>query len=310
MALFKNRTLASAIEQTEGVNVSPSLTTDAAVVLDLEIGVEADEVEREISVPWLGSNEVVYTRKQVTFSFSVELSGSGTAGTAPAWGRFVQGAGFSQTVVNNTVVYSPISTGFPSLTMIGNHDGNQFIGLGCRATSMEIECQVGEIPKLNFEFAGAYLPPTDVALPSPTYTGQAKPVTFASGNTVNATLDSYAFCIEEFSLDLNLESNFRELVGCSKSTKISQRAVEGEILVERPDLLATKNLYTAIDAHTLVPLTFQHGTVAGNRVTIACPTLQLTYPEADDSDGVLMHNYSFRAVPVSPGNNELTITVS
>jgi hypothetical protein len=310
MALFKNRTLASAIEATEGVNVSPSLTTDAAVVLDLEIGVEADEVEREISVPWLGSNEVVYTRKQVTFSFSVEMSGSGTAGTAPAWGRFVQASGFSQTVVNSTVVYSPISTGFPSLTMIGNHDGNQFIGLGCRATSFEIECQVGEIPRFNFEFSGSYIAPTDVALPSPTYTGQARPITFASGNTVNATLDSYAFCIEEFSLDLNLESNFRELVGCSKSTKISQRAVEGEILVERPDLLATKNLYTAIDAHTLVPLAFTHGTVAGNRVAISCPTLQLTYPEADDSDGILMHNYSFRAVPVSPGNNELTITVS
>ena len=310
MALFKNRTLSSAIEATEGVNVSPSLTTDAAVVLDLEIGVEADEVEREISVPWLGSNEVVYTRKQVTFSFSVEMSGSGTAGTAPAWGRFLQASGFSQTVVSSTVVYSPISTGFPSLTMIGNHDGNQFIGLGCRATSFEIECQVGEIPKFNFEFAGSYIAPTDVALPSPTYTGQAKPITFASGNTVNATLDSYAFCIEEFSLDLNLESNFRELVGCSKSTKISQRAVEGEILVERPDLLATKNLYTAIDAHTLVPLAFTHGTVAGNRVAISCPTLQLTYPEADDSDGILMHNYSFRAVPVSPGNNELVITVS
>lgn len=310
MALFKNRTLSSAIEATEGVNVSPSLTTDAAVVLDLEIGVEADEVEREISVPWLGSNEVVYTRKQVTFSFSVEMSGSGTAGTAPAWGRFLQASGFSQTVVSSTVVYSPISTGFPSLTMIGNHDGNQFIGLGCRATSFEIECQVGEIPKFNFEFAGSYIAPTDVALPSPTYTGQAKPITFASGNTVNATLDSYGFCIEEFSLDLNLESNFRELVGCSKSTKISQRAVEGEILVERPDLLATKNLYTAIDAHTLVPLAFTHGTVAGNRVAISCPTLQLTYPEADDSDGILMHNYSFRAVPVSPGNNELTITVS
>ena len=168
MALFKNRTLSSAIEATEGVNVSPSLTTDAAVVLDLEIGVEADEVEREISVPWLGSNEVVYTRKQVTFSFSVEMSGSGTAGTAPAWGRFLQASGFSQTVVSSTVVYSPISTGFPSLTMIGNHDGNQFIGLGCRATSFEIECQVGEIPKFNFEFAGSYIAPTDVALPSPT----------------------------------------------------------------------------------------------------------------------------------------------
>lgn len=309
MALFKNRTLASKIEATEGVNVSPSLTTDAALVLDLEIGVDSDEVEREISYPWLGNQEVVYTKKQATFNFSVELAGSGTAGTAPAWGRFIQACGFSETIVGSTVVYSPISSGFPSLTMIGNHDGNQYIGLGCRG-SFDIECAVGEIPKINFEFMGAYLPPTDVVLPTPTYTGQAKPIHFASGNTVNATLDGYAFCIEEFSLDLSNEMTYRELVGCAKSNKITDRAVEGEILVERPDLLATKNLYTVIDAHTLVPFSFQHGTVAGNRVTIACPTLQLTHPEADDSDGILMHNYAFRAVPVSPGNNEVTITVS
>lgn len=309
MALFKNRTLASKIEATEGTNVNPSLTTDAALVLDLEIGVDSDEVEREISYPWLGSREVVYTKKQATFNFSVEMAGSGTAGTAPAWGRFIQACGFSETIVGSTVVYSPISSGFPSLTMIGNHDGNQYIGLGCRG-SFEIECAVGEIPKFNFEFMGAYLPPTDVVLPTPTYTGQAKPIHFASGNTVSATLDGYAFCIEEFSLDLSNEMTYRELVGCAKSNKITDRAVEGEILVERPDLLATKNLYTAIDAHTLVPLAFTHGTVAGNRVAIACPTLQLTHPEADDSDGVLMHNYSFRAVPVSPGNNEVTITVS
>lgn len=309
MALFKNRTLASKIEATEGTNVGPSLTTDAALVLDLEIGVDSDEVEREISYPWLGNREVVYTKKQATFNFSVELAGSGTAGTAPAWGRYIQACGFSETVVGSTVVYSPISSGFPSLTMIGNHDGNQYIGLGCRG-SFDLECTVGEIPKINFEFMGAYLPPTDVVLPTPTYTLQAKPIHFASGNTVSATLDSYAFCIEEFTLDISNEMTYRELVGCAKSNKITDRAVEGEILVERPDLLATKNLYTAIDAHTLVPLSFQHGTVAGNRVTIACPTLQLTHPEADDSDGILMHKYSFRAVPVSPGNNEMTITVS
>lgn len=310
MALFRNRTLASAIEATEGTNVNPSLTTDAAVVLDLEIGVESEEVEREISVPWLGSKPVVYTQKQATFSFGVELSGSGTAGTAPAWGRYVQAAGFSQTVVSSTVVYSPISSGFPSLTMIGNHDGVQYIGLGCRATSMEIECSVGEIPRINFEFSGAYLAPTDVALPTPTYTNQAAPITFAAGNTTSASLDGFAFCFEEINIDLGLDSVFRELVGCARRTIITERAVEVEMMVERPQTLANKNLYTKIDNHETVALTFQHGTVAGNRVTIACPTLQLTHPESDDSDGILMHNYSGRAVPESPGNNELTITVS
>lgn len=310
MALFRNRTIASAIETTEGVNATPSLTTDAAVVLDLEITTEADDVEREISTPWLGAKPVIYTRKQAVFKFSVEMAGSGTAGTPPAWGRYVQAAGFSQSIVNSTVVYSPISTGFPSLTIVGNHDGNQYIGMGCRATSMEIECSVGEIPKINFELAGAYVPPTDVALPTPTYTGQAEPITFAAGNTINALLDGYAFCFEEINIDLGLDSTFRELVGCAKRTVITERKVELDLSVERPQLLADKNLYTKIDLNQTMPLTFQQGIVAGNRVTVACPTVQLTHPEADDSDGVLMHKYKGTAIPVSPGNNEIIITVS
>lgn len=308
MALSRNRLIAAKLETTEGIDATPDAATEAVQVLELEIAVDTDEVEREIAVPWLGSLPVVYSRRQMTFNFGVELAGSGTAGTAPAWGKFVQACGFSQTVVGSTVVYSPISSGFPSLTMKGNQDGVQYVGLGCRG-SFEISCEVGEIPRIDFEFMGAYVSPADVALATPTYTNQAVPITFASGNTVDATLDGYAFCISEFSADLSNEMSYRELVGCAKSNKITERAVEGEIMVERPDTLALKNLYPKIEAHTTVPLAFTHGTVAGNRVTIEMPTLQLNFPEADDDDGILMHNYDFRAIPVAPGNNELKITV-
>lgn len=306
MALSRNRAIISKLETTEGVDISPSATTDACQVLELETGFDVDDYEREISVPWLGKNKVVYTRRQVSFKFSVEISGSGTAGTAPAWGRFVQACGFSESVAGGGVTYSPVSSGFPSLTIKSFHDGLQYVGLGCRG-SFEIEAKVGEIPKFNFEFMGAYVRPTDVVLPTPTYGLQAEPIHFASGNAT-ALLDSYGFCIEEFSVDLKNEMTYRELVNCAKSNKITQREVEGEIMVERPETLALKSLYPAIEAGTLLPFTLTHGVVAGNKVTIAMPTLQFNFPEQDDSDGVLMDNYEFGAIPVSPGNNEITIT--
>ena len=115
--------------------------------------------------------------------------------------------------------------------------------------------------------------------------------------------------MSEFSLDLSNDMSYRELVGCAKSNKITERAIEGEIMVERPDTLAIKNLYPKIEGHTLVASSFTHGTTAGNMVQFSLPTLQLTFPEGDDDEGILMHNYGFRAVPVSPGNNELVITV-
>ena len=306
MALSKNRVIISKVETTEGVDSTPTAGADACQVLELETGFDTDDYEREISVPWLGKNPVNYTRRQVSFQFSVELSGSGTAGTAPAWGKFVQACGFSENIAGGTVTYSPVSSGFPSLTMKSNHDGVQYVGLGCRG-SFEIECKIGEVPIINFEFMGGYVSPADVVLPVATYGLQAEPIHFASGNTTG-TLDGYAFCIEEFSVDLNNDMTFRELVNCAKTNKITQREVEGEILVERPETLAIKNLYPKIEAGTLVPFTMTHGTTAGNKVKIEMPTLQLNFPEQDDSDGILMDNYEFGAIPVSPGNNEITIT--
>jgi hypothetical protein len=320
MATYRNRVLYSAIEATEGVNANPSATTDGIQVLDLEITVSSESVERELSKPWLGANPVVYTQKKTTFSFGVEVAGSGTAATPPAWGRYLQASGFSQTLVANNaaatatipwtgaaVVYSPVSSGIISLTMVGNHDGIAYAAYGCRATSLEIEFSVSEIGRLNFEFEGAYVNPADLAFSTPTYTGQSKPLTFAAGNTTNATMDGYSPCIESVNIDLGLESVFRELVGCSKRTLITERLVELEVSIERPNLLADKNFYTKIDADEPFPFGFTQGTVSGNRVAFYQPNCQFTHPEADDSDGVLMHNFSGRALALSPGNNEMTI---
>lgn len=305
MASNKNRAIIAKIETTEGVDATP-VVTDVVTVLDLEAGVDTDDYEREVSVPWFGANKVVYTRRQATFSFSVEMSASGTAGTAPAWGKFIRACGFSEAIAGGVVTYSPVSSGFSSITLKANNDGIEYVGLGCRGT-FEIQCKVGEVPRFNFEFSGAYVRPTDVAFGAYVYANQAEPIHFASGNTT-LSLDSYAFCAKELSIDLSNELTYRELVNCAKTNKITNRQVEGEIMVERPDLLATKSLYSAIEGHTLVPFTMTHGTTAGNRVVIAMPTLQLTFPEQDDSDGILMDNYEFRAVPVSPGNNEITIS--
>lgn len=320
MASFRNRMIFSAIEATEGVNANPSATTDGIQVLELEINVASEEVERELAKPYWGANPVVYTQKRTTFSFGVEIAGSGTAATPPAWARYLMAAGFSQTLVANNatatatipwtgaaVVFSPVSSGVTSLTMKGNHDGIEYAALGCRATSVELDFSVSEIPRMNFEFEGAYVNPVDLPFTVPTYSGQAKPLTFAGGNTTGATMDGYSPCIESVNIDLGLESVFRELVGCSKRTLITERMVELEVSIERPNLLADKNFYTKIDADEPFPFGFVQGTASGNRVAFHLPSCQFGHPEADDSDGVLMHNFNGRALALAPGNNELTI---
>ena len=307
MALTRRRALIAKEETTEGVNASPSGVNDGIVIRDLEISVESDDVEREIATPWLGANKVIYTKRQAVFNFDVEIAGSGTAGTPPAWGRLIKACGFSETIVSNTVVYSPVSSGFSSLTIAGNQDGIQYIGLGSRG-SFEINFEQAEVGLFSFEFMGAYVTPADVVLPTPTYANQAEPLHFASGNTTNFLLDGYSFCFGGFSLDLGNEMTFRDLPNCAKRNVVTQRVVEGEIMVERPDTLAAKNLYPKIEAHTTVATSFSHGTTGGNIIDISLPSIQLAFPENDDDDGILMQNYAFRGIPTGSGNNEIVIT--
>jgi hypothetical protein len=307
MALTRRRALIAKEEATEGVNASPSGVNDGIIVRDLEISVDSDDVEREIATPWLGANKVIYTKRQAVFNFDVEIAGSGTAGTPPAWGRLVKACGFSETIVNNTVVYSPVSSGFSSLTIAGNQDGIQYIGLGSRG-SFEINFEQAEVGLFSFEFMGAYVTPADVVLPTPTYANQAEPLHFASGNTTNFLLDGYAFCLGGFSLDLGNEMTFRDLPNCAKRNVVTQRVVEGEIMVERPDTLAVKNLYPKIEAHTTVATSFSQGTTGGNIIDFSLPSIQLSFPENDDDDGILMQNYAFRGIPTGSGNNEIVIT--
>jgi hypothetical protein len=307
MALTRRRALIAKEETTEGTSSTPSGVSDGIVVRDLEISVQSDDVEREIATPWLGANKVIYTKRQAVFSFDVEIAGSGNAGTPPAWGRLMKACGFSETIVTNTVVYSPVSSGFSSLTIAANQDGVQYIGLGSRG-SVEINFQPGEVPLFSFEFMGAYVTPADVALPTPTYANQAEPLHVASGLTTNFLLDGYAFCLGGFSLDLGNEMTFRDLPNCARRNVITQRVVEGEIIVERPDLLATKNLYPKIEGHIQVGTSFTHGITAGNIIDFSLPSVQLAFPEGSDDEGILMHNYSYRAIPTGSGNNEITIT--
>lgn len=307
MALLRNRLICAKKETTEGTDANPSGTTEACQVIDLEASVDADEVEREISTPYLGAKDVVLTQRQRTFKFDVEVAGSGTAGTPPAWGPYVQACGFSETIVNNTVVYSPISTGFPSLTIYAFFDGILHKATGCRGT-FEINFEADEIPKFSFELMGSYLTPVDMSLPVPVYAGQAKPLAFSADNAT-ASLDGFAACFSQVSFDMKVETKYRDLVGCAKSTRITDRQVEGEITIERPDTLAIKNFYPKIEAHTLMPFTMTHGKTSGNKVTISTPNTQLLFPEQDDDDGILMENFKTKVIPSSAGNDELTITV-
>lgn len=306
--LSRRRLILAKIESSYGSVPSPAPgASDAILVRDLSITpLEADMVDRQLIRPFMGASPQLMANRRVQIQCTVELAGSGAAGTAPRYGPLMRACALSQTIDTGvSVTYAPISTGFESVTIDYHNDGKRHRILGCRGT-FTMNCQVGQIPQLVFTMVGLYAAPTDVALPSATYANQAQPIIFTHTNTTNFSVFGYAGCLSEFSLALGVNTVYRELVGCTKEVLITDRKTTGSLMVEET-LAATKNFYTDATGEATGQITFQHGTTAGNIVTVDVPQADLTMPSDGESDGIIMINLPFTATPTTAGNDELEL---
>ena len=309
MALSRKRLLLAEIESTYGTDPVP-LGTDAVLVSNLEIQpLQLELKDRELILGYLGNTEMVVGQRLVGVSFDVEIAGSGVAGTAPKWSALIQACGFSETIVSVTsVTYAPISSAFKGVTLYFFADGVRHKVTGCRGTwSMNLE--VGEIPKISFEFTGIFNAATDETQPSPTFSNQADPVVVNSANTATLQVHGYAACLSAFSLDLANETPFRQLAGCTQQVMITDRKPEGEVTIEAPTI-AAKNYFSAASTQTAGQFSWVHGTTAGNIVTFTAPTATLGSPEYEDSDGIIMLKLPFMPQPTAAGNDEFTLALT
>jgi len=306
MALTRKGLIVAAKESTYGTDATPA-GTDAVLVGNINITpLQSDVVSREIIRPFLGNAEQLLANQRVELTFDVELTGSGTAGTAPAYGILLEACGLDvATVASTSVTYSPLSASFPSSTIYYFNDQIRHKLTGARG-SFTINGEVGQIPTISFTFMGIYNAPGDVTPPSTTYNDQADPVIFKQGNTTGFQLFSYAGCLQSFSMDLANEMVYRELIGCTKEVLITNRGPNGTVVIEAPTITA-KDYFSAAAGPDTGNLTFQHGQTAGNIITFSSPQTDLGSPTYSDQDGIQMLNLPYIATPTDAGNDELEI---
>jgi len=305
--LTRKRLILLKKESTYATDSTP-VGTDAVLVRDLSVTpLQSDVVSRDLIRPYLGASEQLLANTRVECQFTVEMAGSGIAGTAPRYGGALQACGMSETLVATTsATYAPVSTAFSSVTIYYNLDGVLHKITGARGT-FTLNAEVGQIPTIAFTFTGIYVPPTDTAAPTVTYSNQATPLIFKQGNTSAFEFYSYSGCLQSVSLDIGNTIVYRELVGCTKEVLLTQRNATGSVMIEA-ELIATKDYFTAaLTDGTTGNLTFLHGTTAGNRVTLTAPTTDIGDPTYGDTDGVAMINLPYTAVPAGAGNNEFTL---
>lgn len=302
----RKRLLLAAPENTYGTSAAPT-GSNAVLVEKLEVEpLQMELKEREYISGNFGNRDSVVTQRMASVKFTVELAGSGTAGTAPRYGVLLKACGLSETIVATTsVTYAPVSSSFSSCTLDFRNDGQQHLIVGARGT-VSLDLQVGEAPKLNFQMMGIYGTPTATANPTPTYANQVAPLAVNADNTTSVSVHGYASCLNAFSLDVANSTVFRQLAGCTKQVLITDRKPTGEVTIELPSV-ATKDFFSIASAQTQGAISWVHGGTAGNIITLAANTCAFGSPTFEDADGIQHIKLPYRPIPSSSGNDEFSL---
>lgn len=308
--LSRKRTILLKTETTYGTDAVPVAASDALLVRNLDIvPISATTVSRDLIRPYMGNSPQLLADTSVEVSFEVELAGSGTAGTAPRWGPAMLACGTAATTVASTsVTYAPVSSAFSSCSIYFFADGVRHIVTGWRGT-FTINGQVGQIPTIQFQGTGIYNAPTDNAVGAVTYANQADPLVFRDGNTSGFSLFSYSGCLMSVNFAIANELVFRQMVGCTKESLITDRKPAGTVVMDAVTI-ATKDYFTIANGNTTGSLTFTHGTTAGNRVVFTSAQTDIANPSYTDDNGVIMLSVPFVSVPTTAGNDEFSIALT
>lgn len=300
------------IEPVEGTDAAPTEAANAFQVLNYAPNfMDADGKVRNLDKAFFGANPVLLAGFKRGARFDMEMTGGGNAAgtTVPPWMTIARIAGNNAGVVTggNSVVQSPITDLIPSATHWSYIDDLLLKAIGGRA-AMGFRIEDDDFPMFNFAYMGR--PPASLAdqlVPAnPTIAGYPAPLLASSENTT-FTWDGFAAPLRRWEMNNNADLQLRSLIGPADKIAFRNRAWNGTIVIQIPDL-TTKNYFTAIRPGTTGAARAVHGTAAGNIVDINAPALQMTgNVEISEEGGKAMASFPVTALPVT-GNDEFTFT--
>ena len=306
---FRLMVLLAKLETTYATD--PTLTGAANAILAKNISInpmDGTDVSRDLIRSYLGNQGTIPAELAVVIDFDTEIAGSGTAGTAPAWGPLMRGAGCAEVIVASTsVTYSPISDAMESVYIQFWIGATLHAAKGSR-TQAKATLNAQGVPIIHWTFTGLFIDPSEVARPTPTLTGFKDPLLVTNVNTPIFTVNAVSLVMRNYSFDFGNKVEKRLLVG-SESVLITDRGESIDVQVEAVPV-TTFNPYGLAKAQTRVPVIIRHGTVAGNICTINAPTSQIQRPRGyTNNQGVAEWQLSLKPQP-NTGNDQFSIVMT
>lgn len=311
MALLTRKALIGVKFEATAGTAETLAAADADIHLSDPGNLTPDFTEHEVR-PYGGTlsrNVSVIGLQSGTATFTAYGKGSGTADTAPAWGKAVIPCGMTETVNSGTsVVYA-----FNSTSDVAAPNGPVTVGkwidgklrriTGARG-NVVISADIAAPLMLAFTFQGAHVAESSSALPSPTIDSTNPPV-FKSGTfTVGGT----GFEVSSFSLDLGNEIVLRPDPSTSTGYSYAIRADRNPRITFNTEEETSDGIQAAWAASTTAALQIVCGSAAGNTITIDAPALQYVGVAPGDRDGIAIHDLTGLCVRSAADDDELTIT--
>jgi hypothetical protein len=305
---WRSKTILAKLETTYGVDATPTGAANAMLVSEVTFApMDGEDVPRNLERTFFGAQTSLPVGLRSVLTFSVELVGSGTAGTAPAWAPLLRACGAAQVVTAGTKVeYTPVTDNPESASIYFDIDGTKHVLLGSRGTWV-YRLNAQGIPVLVFTFTGLFSAPAEAAKPTPVYTGFLPPQIASTANTPTFTVGGVPMKLRTFEVALNNAITPRLLIGY-QGILITDRNETMTAQVEA-EALTVYNPYTLAQAATSQAVVLAHGTVAGRRVRFDAPyAVQQRLTGLEDQDGIMEWPLSFSLQP-SAGNDQWKITL-
>ena len=305
--LTKRAVIAVKLEGTEGTAETLAAADADVLAFEPSFAPTITMYERSELTDSLSPFAQVAGSKMATITFSVNLRGSGAAGTAPKIGKLLKACGFGETVVVSTsVTYAPISVSIPTLTMALYRDGLMKQIRGARGT-VTYSGKVGEPGVLNFSFQGVYVGVTDTAILTGTGIEATNlPVLLSAAFTIA----SFAAKISSISIDMGNKLAMRNDVNKAEgffSCIYAGRSPKGNFDPEE-GAVSAHDWYGRFKAGTSGALTFQHNGGAGNICTISAPVVQYTGVTETSRDDIAALGVDFAlSRSAAAGNDEISV---
>lgn len=307
----KNTLIAAKLETIYGTDAAPTGAANAILISDQTITpLDAQNIDRDLTRGSFGASEQLVGPASIKLSYSVELAGSGTAATAPAWGALLQACACSEGLLStpSRVEYMPASTGLKSLTQYYYDDGVLHKLLGSMG-DCTLSAKVGERPLLKFDFTGLD-GGLAVATDTGNYSAWKKPVAVTRINVIDISLGgTYAAGILTGGTPYSstgLELKFGNAVAytpllSSETVDITDRDSAGSIEL---DLTPAQEvaLMALVKSNTSQSLSMTVGTASGNKILIFGANVQLLNPKKVEKNGKRLIGFDLRFVPTTTGS--------